>query len=186
MQKINLGPKGFVYPMPMALVGAMVNEKPNFLAVAWVSRVNMNPPIMAIALGRSGYTLSGIEKSRAFSINFPGADLIEETDYCGIYSGEEKDKSGLFRVFYGDLKTAPMITECPVTLECTLVNKIELPTSNLYLGEVVSTYSEERYMTGGKADLSKMHPFVFSQRDNNYWRVGHHIGKAWEIGKVLK
>jgi hypothetical protein len=41
-------------------------------------------------------------------------------------------------------------------------------------------------MTGGKPDLSKMHSFVFSQRDNNYWRIGHHIGKAWEIGKVLK
>jgi hypothetical protein len=31
-----------------------------------------------------------------------------------------------------------------------------------------------------------MNPILFSMYDNNYWRVGDHLGRAWDIGKELK
>ena len=40
MSKIKIDSNAFTYPMPMTLVGAMVNNRPNFLAVAWVTRGN--------------------------------------------------------------------------------------------------------------------------------------------------
>ena len=40
MSKIKIDNNAFTYPMPMTLVGAMVEGRPNFLAVAWVPRVN--------------------------------------------------------------------------------------------------------------------------------------------------
>jgi len=95
--------------MPVAIVGATVNDKPNFMTVAWFSKVNINPPMMMIALGKQKYTGEGIKESMAFSINIPGKDLIKETDYCGIKSGRTEDKSRLFKVFYGETGTAPMI-----------------------------------------------------------------------------
>ena len=110
MSKINIGSNVFPCPMPMALVGALVEGKPGFLAVAWVNRVNMRPPILAVAVGKSQYTLSGIEDHRTFSVNFPGADLVAETDYCGITSGRTTDKGALFDVFYGELKTCLLYT----------------------------------------------------------------------------
>jgi flavin reductase (DIM6/NTAB) family NADH-FMN oxidoreductase RutF len=186
MEKIKLGPKAvYPYPMPMALVGATVDKKPNFLAVAWLSRVNMTPPIMAVSLGRKSYTLPAIEKNGVFSICFPGIDLMEEADFCGIYSGLETDKSNLFNIFFGQLEAAPMIKECPLCMECKLVQTVELQTNNLYLGEIVAAYAEERYMTGGKLDISKMNAFVLTMPDNNYWKVGHHMGKAWDMGRHL-
>jgi flavin reductase (DIM6/NTAB) family NADH-FMN oxidoreductase RutF len=39
-EKINLGNDAFIYPMSVTLVGANVNGRPNFMTVAWVSRVN--------------------------------------------------------------------------------------------------------------------------------------------------
>jgi len=37
-----------------------------------------------------------------------------------MVSGEKTDKAGVFQVFYGSLKTAPMIRECPLDLGCRL------------------------------------------------------------------
>ena len=35
MEKVKLGPKTLLYPMPAVLAGAVVDGKPNFMTVAW-------------------------------------------------------------------------------------------------------------------------------------------------------
>jgi flavin reductase (DIM6/NTAB) family NADH-FMN oxidoreductase RutF len=186
MEKVKIGKNTFVYPMPMVLVGTVVDGKENFMAVGWVSRVNFNPPMIALALGNFHYTNKGIHSNKTFSVNIPGADLIEKVDYCGLVSGEKKDKSKVFDVFYGGLSTAPMIQECPLCMECTLYNAIELPSNTLFIGEIIETYSEERYLTKGKPDIEKILPFTLTMPDNNYWKVGENAGPAWSIGKNFK
>jgi flavin reductase (DIM6/NTAB) family NADH-FMN oxidoreductase RutF len=186
MNRINIGPNALFYPMPVTLVGALVQGKPNFLAVAWVSRVNLTPPILAVALNKIRHTAVGLEEQKTFSVNVPGADLVKETDYCGLVSGKEVDKSGLFEIFYGELKSAPMIKRCPICMECKLIQTVSLPTHNLFLGEVAGAYVEESYLTDGQPDLRKMNPFLFSRIDNSYWGLGEEIGKAYGIGKQLQ
>jgi flavin reductase (DIM6/NTAB) family NADH-FMN oxidoreductase RutF len=186
MDKINIGANALFYPMPVTLVGAMVQGRPNFLAVAWVSRVNLTPPIVAVALNKVRHTGAGIEQHKTFSVNVPGADLVKEADYCGLVSGREVDKSRLFEIFYGELKTAPLIKQCPMCMECRLTEVVSLPTHNLFLGEVIGAYTEARYLTDGKLDLKKVDPFLFSRIDNTYWTVGEEIGKAYSIGKEFQ
>jgi len=186
MEKINIGSNAFVYPMPVSLVGAIVDGRPNFMAVGWVCRVNRTPPIIAVAINQRHLTPKGIQEHRTFSVNFPGLDLMEKTDYCGLVSGREKDKSGIFEIFYGELKTAPMIQECPLCLECKLLQIVPLPTNSLFLGEIVAAFTEDRFLTNGKPDIQKMKSFVLTMPDNNYWKVGEHAGHAWSIGRKLK
>ena len=186
MDKINIGANSLFYPMPVTLVGALVQGRPNFLAIAWVSRVNLNPPILAVALNKVRHTAVGVQENQTFSVNVPGADLVKETDYCGIVSGKETDKSGLFEIFYGELKTAPMIRQCAMCMECRLIETVSLPTHNLFLGEVAGSYIEERYLADGKPDIRKMNPFLFSRIDNSYWTLGEEIGKAYSIGKQFQ
>ena len=183
MKKIKADKNSFLYPMPMVLVGAVVDGHANFMAVGWVSRVNFKPPMMAVALGRSHYTNAGIEKNKAFSVNIPGTSLLTKVDYCGIVSGEKTDKSMVFDVFYGDLPAAPMIRECPLTFECRLVNTVDLPTNSLFIGEIVGAYTEERYLTDGNPDVTKIAPFTLTMPDNNYWKIGSNAGKAWSVGR---
>jgi flavin reductase (DIM6/NTAB) family NADH-FMN oxidoreductase RutF len=186
VEKIKISNNVFVYPMPVTLLGTNVGGKANFMALGWVSRVNANPPMIGIGVHKSHYTPEGIEENRSFSINFPGAEMIRETDYCGLVSGENKDKSSLFEVFYGELKTAPMIKECTLNLECRLVETLELPTNYFFVGEIVAAYSEEQYLTQGKPDIKKMEPLLLTMPDNSYWTVGDYAGAAWGIGKNLK
>jgi flavin reductase (DIM6/NTAB) family NADH-FMN oxidoreductase RutF len=106
-------------------------------------------------------------------------------DYCGIASGKNTDKSGVFEVFYGDLKTAPMIKECPVNLECKLVQTIELPTHYLFIGEIVASYADEQFLSTGKPDMQKINPLLLTMPDNHYWLIGKEAGHAWSDGKKL-
>ena len=87
MKKITIDSgAAFLYPMPMVLVGSVVAGKANFMAVAWVTRVNFKPPLLAIALGPH-HTNKGIDENQEFSINIPNVSLLEKTDYCGLVSG---------------------------------------------------------------------------------------------------
>ena len=182
--KIDSG-AAFLYPMPMVLVGSVVEGKANFMAAAWVSRVNFKPPLFLIALGPH-HTNKGIDENRVFSINIPDVSLIEKTDYCGLVSGSKTDKSEIFNVFYGELDKAPLIKECPVCMSCSVYDAIKLPFDVLYIGEPKEVFTEERYMTDNQLDIKKINPFTLSMPDNHYWAVGEDLGKAWGIGKTLK
>ena len=112
--------------------------------------------------------------------------MMEITDYCGIVSGEKADKAGLFNVFYGKLKTAPMIEECPLCMECKLIQTIEFPTNTFFIGEILGAYAGEECLTEGRPDIKKMDPLLLTMPDNRYWKVGDYAGKAWGSGQDYK
>jgi flavin reductase (DIM6/NTAB) family NADH-FMN oxidoreductase RutF len=186
MAKITIDENAFTYPMSMVVVGTLVNKRPNFMAVGWVTRVNFSPPMIAIALGKTHHTNTGIHAFRAFSVNIPSIDLVEKVDYCGIVSGRKEDKSILFKVITGKITGAPMIDECPLCMECKLVNVLDLPTNEVFIGEIVGAYANAECCSDGKPDIKKIRPFTLTMPDNQYWEVGGNAGKAWSIGKNFK
>lgn len=181
--KVDLGPKVASYPMPMSLIGANVNGKANFLAAAWYTSLSYNPPRVAVALNKTHYTNQGIKTNKTFSLNIPSEDLLKATDYCGIVTGAKTDKSDIFAVFYGKLETAPMISECPVSFECKLEKVIDNSSHELFIGEIVSTFTEEKYLTNDLIDLKKIKPFMLSFQDQRYFGLGTLKGKAWRESK---
>jgi flavin reductase (DIM6/NTAB) family NADH-FMN oxidoreductase RutF len=184
MEKQQIG-NNFFIPMPVVLVGTQVNSKANFMAVGWCARVNGNPPMIACGIANNHYTPNGMAVAKTFSVNIPSSDLLEKTDYCGLVSGAKTDKSAVFEVFYGLLKTAPMIKECPVALECRLVQTVALPTHGLYIGEIVGAYADGRVIKDGKPDFPEIDPLFLTMPDNRYWTLGKYAGDAWSAGKNL-
>ncbi|MCJ7606053.1 MAG: flavin reductase family protein, partial [Dehalococcoidales bacterium] len=124
MTKQQFGPQPWLFPNPTVLVGTMINGKPNVAAYAWSGITGGDPPTISVGVRHSRYTLEGILQNRTFSVNIPSADLIKETDYCGIVSGRDTDKIADcgFTVAYGKLDTAPLIEQCPVNLECEVLH----------------------------------------------------------------
>lgn len=185
MNRIKINNNAFVYPMPMTIVGAEVNGKANFMAVAWVTRVCYQPPLIAVSLNKAHYTNAGVHEHKCFSVCIPDINLMEKTDYSGIVSGKKTDKSALFTVFKGETTGAPMIDECPLCMECKVHSVVDFPTNELFIGEIVGAYIKEEFITDGKPDIKKMNPFVLTMPDNFYWSVGEQLGKGWSIGKNL-
>jgi flavin reductase (DIM6/NTAB) family NADH-FMN oxidoreductase RutF len=183
MDKVKLDYHGFLYPMPMVMVGADVEGKPNFMAVAWVTRTNYAPPRIGVALGKVHRTNVGIREHGEFSINVPDQGMRILTDHVGLSSGAKEDKSGLFTVVRGSLAHAPMIDECPLTMECRLVETVDQPSNEFFIGEIVGTYCAPSCLVDGKPDIELIKPFTLTMPDNRYWAVGPQIGRAWSDGK---
>ncbi len=180
--KINRPP----LTLPVCLVGANVDGKPNFEAIAWANIVDFNPYLISISSEKSHYTNKGIRENKEFSVNIPSADMVAVTDYCGTHSGKTIDKSKVFKVFYGELKKAPMIDECPINVECRLVRTVKLLHIELFIGEIAGVYMEDKYLTDGKPDMRKINPLVFEEGVGNYWKLGEHIGKIGTMEKNYK
>ena len=183
MEKIKLGPQALLYPMPAVLVGANVNEKSNFMTAAWCGIASHEPPAVAVAVRKSRYTLEGIRKNETFSINVPSTDMIKEADYCGLYSGKNNDKSQIFKIFYGTLKTAPLIQECPVNLECRVIHYLDLGSHTLVIGEISETYITDNCTSDGKADPEKIDPLIYIPGTREYYSLGKAIAPAFKAGK---
>jgi flavin reductase (DIM6/NTAB) family NADH-FMN oxidoreductase RutF len=186
MEKIELEPGRIPYPMPCSLVGANVAGKPNYLAIAWFTMANPSPPYALVVLNKVHYSNIGVKENGTFSINIPSAELAERMDYCGLVTGHKTDKSEVFETFYGKLQTAPMIKDCACNVECRLVQTVDLPKEEVFIGEIVAVYSEERYLTEGVPDLRKINPILLLQSERKYAAIGADIGPAWEMGKRWK
>ena len=50
MEKKKLGPQTLLFPMPAVLVGANVDEKPNFMTAAWCGIAASKPPAISVGL----------------------------------------------------------------------------------------------------------------------------------------
>lgn len=166
---------------PIVLVGAIVNGKPNYMAVGFVGGVNIIPAIMMVSLDKGSHTSKGIIENGTFSINIPSSDLVIETDYCGVASGKTTDKSEIFTTFYGELETAPMIEECPITCECKLIDKKEFPEEIAYFGKVHQVYGNEGVFVDSKFVISQVNPMVLSHGE--YRIIGESVGQAYKIGR---
>lgn len=186
MEKIDIGIQGFTMPMPQTLLGTRLNGRDNFMALAWVSRVNYSPALLMISVGKGHFSNQIIMETGEFSVNIPSLDLLKKTDFAGLVSGNKLDKSDLFNVERGSLENAPLIMECPVAMECKVYDTMELPKDSLFIGEIVSTWCKEECLTDGIPDIEKVRPYGLTMPDNRYWAVGECVGTAWHDGKDLK
>lgn len=142
--------------------------------------------MIGICVNKMNASHSAILATEEFSINVPSADMVALTDCAGLVSGKKVDKSKLFEVFYGGLKAAPMIINCPITMECKLVQTVELPSNYFFIADIMNIYTEERFLTDGKPDVKKINPFVLTMPDNRFWAIGECIGKAWHEGTAVR
>jgi len=188
MPKVNIGEQGFIYPMPMTLVGADLASGPNFMPIAWINRVQMSPPRLAAGMNKAHATNAGIREHGEFSVCLPSVDQVAVTDWCGLNSaGRGADKSALFTVVRGNLEHAPMIAECPLCLECRVFQVVDLGSHELFVADIVATWTEERFLDdAGNPDVTLMRPFTLTMPDNRYWAVGEQVGKAWAEGRAFE
>ena len=189
MQKTAIGPQTLMYPMPILLIGANVDNKPNIMAIAWCGIANADPPMISLAIRKNRYTLKGINQNMTVSVNIPSHDLVKEIDYCGMVSGSKVDKVDVckFKVFYGKLDNAPLIEQCPINLECKVVHILDLGTHSFVISQIEETHVSDSCMTNGQPDVDKINPIAYiGGSAKQYQAMGEVLAKAFSIGKELE
>lgn len=182
--KINIGAINALYPTPVVLAGTIRDGRANFITIAHIGIITHS--LISLSIGKVHYSNAGILENKAFSVNIPSRDLVAETDYIGIVTGKNTDKSAIFDVFYGTLGTAPLIKQCPVNMECRLERAMDFGSHDLFIGEIVATHVDEEVLNDGKIDISKVHPLLFDMPLKKYWDLGGRVADCWNIGKSLK
>jgi flavin reductase (DIM6/NTAB) family NADH-FMN oxidoreductase RutF len=186
--KTQCGSLSLIYPIPILLVGTLVDGKANFATLGDCSICGLNPALVTIALHFEHYSTRGLEQTGIFSLNIPNRTMLEKVDYCGIVSGRDVDKAALFTVISGETGV-PMIAECPVNLECRVVHTYGYQQRNIYIARVIQSHVDQEYMAlkDGKACLAsmdKLDPILY-HLDNHYYGVGQPIGEAYSAGMKL-
>lgn len=181
-----IGPVPYVYPVPIVLVGALVDGRPNYATVGDCAIMGIKPALLAVSLGEAHHTTRGVLEHRTFSVNMPKTSDLALVDHFGQVSGRDVDKSQYVQSFFGNLETAPMIESCPVTMECRVLHEVIVEHRHVFIGAVAQTHVDEGYVTRdgepGIASLQELDPILYAL-DNRYYRVGPVIGEGYKEGR---
>ena len=186
MKKANLGSKAIMYPYPIVLFGSVVQKKPNYSLVGNVGTMSLGPATIYVSSHKSHYTNIGVRENKTFSVNFPSTDLVVESDYCGLASGHKEDKSTIFKTFYGNIKTAPLIAECPINISCKVIKEFSIGGMEVFVGRIDETFVDEQLISEvRRPNAVAVDPILYTA-DLNYYKIGKKIAQAFSIGKEYK
>ncbi|MHA1211070.1 MAG: flavin reductase family protein [Candidatus Heimdallarchaeota archaeon] len=146
MTKIEKSPRAAAYPSPAALISAYDKDgKPNAMTAAWIANICADPAALVVGIRDTRYTYELIEKCGCFGVNLPNAKIVKQADYFGVVSGRDHDKfkeTGL-TVFKGKEVNVPLIEECPINIECKVIEKVKVGTHYAFIAEILKVYYDE-------------------------------------------
>jgi flavin reductase (DIM6/NTAB) family NADH-FMN oxidoreductase RutF len=188
--KESISAKTIVYPAPVLVVGTYDEEgKPNAMTAAWGGICCSSPPCVTVSLRKATYSYGNIVESKAYTLNIPSEQYVNEADYFGIASGKSVDKfktTGLTPV-KSELVNAPYIQEFPMVLECKLLHTFEIGLHTQFIGEVIDVKADESVLNdNGMPDIEKVKPIIFAPSVRTYHGIGGKLGNAFSIGKGIK
>lgn len=168
-----------LYPLPAVMVSAGDKSgRTNILTVAWTGTICTNPAMVYISVRPERYSYNMIRESGEFVINLTTENLAKATDYCGVRSGRDVDKWKEAKLTPGKaetLKYAPIIEECPVSIECKVVEVKELGSHHMFLAEVSAVQVDDAYMNEqNKFELNNTGLLAYSHGE--YLGLGKKIG----------
>ncbi|MCD6379670.1 flavin reductase family protein [bacterium] len=143
-------------PVPVVLVSCRHDELgDNLLTIAWCGVGCSDPETINISIRPERYSYRMIKESGCFTVNIPTYDLLEEVKICGAVSGRDCDKfarAGLTAVTAEKI-AAPLVKECPVNIECELLEVKPLGVHDLFIGRVVCKHAGSGLITDGVINL---------------------------------
>ncbi len=164
-------------PIPPALVTVGAMEHPNVLTVAWTGILNTIPPKTYISVRKERYSYPMLMDTKEFVINLPSANLVRAVDFCGVRSGKNLDKFKEMNltVVPAEKVSAPLISECPLQLECKITDCVDLGTHTMFVADIVGMdVAESCINKNGKLEIEKCNLLAFAHGE--YFTLGKKVG----------
>lgn len=164
-------------PVPATLVTCGTPEKPNVLTIGWTGIVCTRPPMTYISVRPERFSHDIILNSGEFVINLTTSSMIKQVDFCGVKSGRDINKfeaCGFHAVAAGKV-SAPLIDECPVSLECRVTESKLLGSHTMFLAEIVGIDADDKYIDSkGKLNLQQCGLAAYAHGE--YFALGRKLG----------
>ena len=160
MGKSKANMKGCLQPMPKVLVSCKgLDGEVNVLAVGYCGNCSYDPPMVMVGIVPTRYSYKMIKESGCFVVNLVDENYREVFDYLGSHSKRDGDKLEEMKV---DLKdgvkvNAPILADCPVNIECTIVDSIITGSHEMFIGKIEYVHAEEVLLDNeGNIDFSQI------------------------------
>ena len=118
------------------------NGKANPITLGWTMIVSGTPPMMAIAVAKTHYSIEAITHSKCFTIAFPSSEMADAALFFGSKSGRDTDKFAEF-----DCKTEPakaidslLLTDAVANFECTLESQMVAGDHIIFVATIVCSH----------------------------------------------
>ena len=138
--KKNIGAQLALYPAPVIVVGAIVNDKPTWTLVAQAG--TMAHSHLMVSLVHAHYINQEIIESKKLSVNIVDEAWLKEADRMGVISGNKEDKSESFAYTIGE-NGALLIDDAKVSIECEVDGNYELENFDNFVCKIVATYAKK-------------------------------------------
>jgi flavin reductase (DIM6/NTAB) family NADH-FMN oxidoreductase RutF len=157
-QQANM--KSCLQPLPKILVSCRgLNGENNVLAVAYCGNCSYAPPMVMVGIVPTRYSYPMIKESGCFVVNLVDKKYKETFDYLGSHSKRDEDKLAAMNVRLQDGKkvNAPILPDCPVNFECTVVDSIMTGSHEMFIGKVEYVHADAKLLDSeGNIDFSQI------------------------------
>ncbi|HUW18272.1 MAG TPA: flavin reductase family protein [Sedimentisphaerales bacterium] len=123
--------------------------KANPITLGWTMIASGEPPMMAIAVASTHYSIEPIRHSKCFTVAYPSAEMARAALFFGSRSGRDTDKFAEFDAQHGQVhcKTEPaktidsvLLAEAVANFECTLESETVAGDHIIFVGRVVCSH----------------------------------------------
>ncbi|MFZ5974529.1 MAG: flavin reductase family protein [Bacillota bacterium] len=150
MEKKAVKFRSCLQPVPRVLVSCRGKDgEQNALAVAYCCNCSYDPPMVMVGIVPSRHSYRLIKESGCFVVNLAGKRNKELFDYMGGHSGRDGDKlkAAGAKLTDGKIVNAPLLTDCPVNIECTIVDSIVTGSHEMFVGRVEYVHADENLVS---------------------------------------
>ena len=138
--KKNIGAQLALYPAPVIVVGAIVNDKPTWTLVAHAG--TMAHSHLMVSLVHAHYINQEIIESKKLSVNIVDEAWLKEADRMGVISGNKEDISESFAYTIGE-NGVLLIDDAKVSIEGEVDGNYELENFDNFVCKIVATYAKK-------------------------------------------
>ncbi|ACR79784.1 flavin reductase family protein [Kosmotoga olearia] len=125
--------------------------KMNGIAVAWITRVSINPPMIAISIGKARYSHKLLNETDKFGVCIMEKSAKEIVVLFGTKSGRNCDKfAGIdYSLSKNDV---PILPGTLAYIECQIKSKADAGDHTIFIGEVIDqkVFKDEAPMLYGE------------------------------------
>ena len=181
----NFGPKSWLYPMPVLIIGTYNEDgTANTMNAAWGGIYDTD--MVMVCLSAEHKTTANIKARGAFTVSFGTEDTVAPCDYVGLVSGNDvpdKTERAGFHTRAAETVDAPVIDELPVALECKL---IKINEDGIAIGQIVNISADESVLgEDGEVDPALVKPILYESVHHGYYGFGKLCGRAFSDGEKL-
>lgn len=152
--------KSCLQPSPKVLVSCRgLNGEDNVLAVGYCGNCSYAPPMVMVGIVPTRYSYHIIKESGCFVVNIADKNFKKTFDYLGSHSKRDEDKLAAMNVNLQDGKivNAPILVDCPVNIECTVVDSIVTGSHEMFIGKVEYVHADSSIVDNdGNIDFSQI------------------------------